>query len=48
MDILQQDKLYMYVQPNQCDIPEDKLKALNEEAKEVIFQVYVFSVMVNG
>lgn len=29
----------MYVQPNQCDIPEDKLKALNEEAKEVNFQV---------
>lgn len=32
-DILRQAKLY--VRPLQCDIPEEKLKALNKEAKEV-------------
>lgn len=33
-DILRQAKLY--VRPLQCDIPEDLLKALNKEAKEVL------------
>ena len=33
-DILRQTKLY--IRPLQCDIPEDKLKLLNKDAKEVI------------
>ena len=32
-DILRQAKLY--IRPLQCDIPEDRLKMLNKEAKEV-------------
>ena len=32
-DILHQAKLY--IRPLQCDIPEDRLKMLNKEAKEV-------------
>ena len=32
-DILRQAKLY--IRPLQCDIPDEKLKALNKEAKEV-------------
>ena len=39
-DILWQAKLH--VRPLQCDIPEDRLKALNKEAKVVNCQVCVF------
>ena len=38
-EILCQAKLY--VRPLQCDLPEDKLKSLNMQAKEVIINVIV-------
>ncbi len=38
-EILRQAKLY--VRPLQCDLPEDKLKSLNMQAKEVIIDVIV-------
>ena len=37
-DILRQEKLYVI--PLQCDIPEDVLKALNREAREVLQYLY--------
>lgn len=45
-DILRQAKLY--IRPLQCDVPEDKLKKLNEEAKDVCEHsacTYVFTVI---
>ena len=43
-DILRQAKLY--IRPLQCDIPDEKLKALNKEAKEVNYVCLCYNLTV--